>query len=121
MIIIQIINNNTVVVTNSDELKQAVSEDNGYDYIYLGSDIIATSGFIINSNKVKVTIDGTYNNVKYTYTNNLSLEATVIKASTTNKRIILKNMNIVSSHGYGVVYVPSHPNYSNVVVEYNKF
>ena len=119
MIIIQIINNNTVVVTNSDELKQAVSEDNGYDYIYLGSDIIATSGFIINSNKVKVTIDGTYNNVKYTYTNNLSLEATVIKASITNKRIILKNMNIVSSHGYGVVYVPSHPNYSNVVVEYN--
>lgn len=119
MIIIQIINNNTVVVTNSDELKQAVSEDNGYDYIYLGSDIIATSGFIINSNKIKVTIDGTYNNVKYTYTNNLSLEATVIKASTTNKRIILKNMNIVSSHGYGVVYVPSHPNYSNVVVEYN--
>lgn len=119
MIIIQIINNNTVVVTSSDELKQAVSEDNGYDYIYLGSDIIATSGFIINSNKIKVTIDGTYNNVKYTYTNNLSLEATVIKASTTNKRIILKNMNIVSSHGYGVVYVPSHPNYSNVVVEYN--
>lgn len=119
MIIIQIINNNTVVVTSSDELKQAVSEDNGYDYIYLGSDIIATSGFVINSNKVKVTIDGTYNNVKYTYTNNLSLEATVIKASTTNKRIILKNMNIVSSHGYGVVYVPSHPNYSNVVVEYN--
>ena len=119
MIIIQIINNNTVVVTSSDELKQAVSEDNGYDYIYLGSNIIATSGFIINSNKVKVTIDGTYNNVKYTYTNNLSLEATVIKASTTNKRIILKNMNIVSSHGYGVVYVPSHPNYSNVVVEYN--
>ena len=119
MIIIQIINNNTVVVTNSDELKQAVSEDNGYDYIYLGSDIIATSGFVINSNKVKVTIDGTYNNVKYTYTNNLSLESTVIKASTTNKRIILKNMNIVSSHGYGVVYVPSHPNYSNVVVEYN--
>ncbi len=119
MIIIQIINNNTVVVTSSDELKQAVSEDNGYDYIYLGSDIIATSGFIINSNKVKITIDGTYNNVKYTYTNNLSLEATVIKASTTNKKIILKNMNIVSSHGYGVVYVPSHPNYSNVVVEYN--
>ena len=119
MIIIQIINNNTVVVTSSDELKQAVSEDNGYDYIYLGSDIIATSGFVINSNKVKVTIDGTYNNVKYTYTNNLSLESTVIKASTTNKRIILKNMNIVSSHGYGVVYVPSHPNYSNVVVEYN--
>ena len=28
-------------------------------------------------------------------------------------------MNIVSSQGYGVIFVPSHPNYSNVVVEYN--
>lgn len=119
MIIIQIINNNTVVVTTSDELKQAVSEDNNYNCIYLGSDITATSGFVINSNKAKLIIDGTYNNKKYTYTNNLSSEETVIKASTTNKRIILKNMNIVSSHGYGVVYVPSHPNYSDVIVEYN--
>ena len=119
MIIIQIIDNNTVVVTNNDELKQAVSEDNNYDYIYLGSDITATDGFVINSNKSKVIIDGTYNNTKYTYTNNLSSEETVIKASTANKKIILKNMNIVSSHGYGVIYVPSHPNYSNVVVEYN--
>ena len=119
MIIIQIIDNNTVVVTNNDELKQVLSEDNSYEYIYLGSDITATSGFTINSNKSKVIIDGTYNNTKYTYTNNLNLEETVIKVSTTNKRIILKNMNIVSSHGYGVIYVPSHPNYSNVVVEYN--
>ena len=119
MIIIQIIDNNTVVVMTSDELKQVLSEDNGYEYVYLGSDIDATSGFVINSNKGKIVIDGTYNNTKYTYTNNLSSEETVIKVSTTNKRIILKNMNIVSSHGYGVIYVPSHPNYSNVVVEYN--
>ena len=119
MIIIQIIDNNTVVVMTSDELKQVLSEDNGYEYVYLGNDINATSGFVINSSKGKIVIDGTYNNTKYTYTNNLSSEETVIKASTTNKRIILKNMNIVSSHGYGVIYVPSHPNYSNVVVEYN--
>lgn len=103
----------------SDELKQVLSEDNGYEYVYLGNDINATSGFVINSSKGKIVIDGTYNNTKYTYTNNLSSEETVIKVSTTNKRIILKNMNIVSSHGYGVIYVPSHPNYSNVVVEYN--
>ncbi len=119
MIIIQIIDNNTVVVTTSDELKQAISENNNYDYIYLGNDIAATSGFIINSNKSKITIDGTYNNIKYTYTNTLSLEEEAIRANTTNKKIILKNMNIISSHGYGVVFVPSHPNYSNVIVEYN--
>ena len=115
----QIINDNTVVVNNSDELKQVLSEENNYNYVYLGNDITATSGFVINSKKVKVIIDGTYNNVKYTYTNNLSLESEVIKVSTANKKIILKNMNIVSSHGYGVIYVPSHPNYSSVVVEYN--
>ena len=61
----------------------------------------------------------TYNDKKYTYTNNLSLEENVIKASTTNKKIVLKNMNIVCSNGYGVIYVVSHPNYSNVLVEYN--
>ena len=103
----------------NDELKQVISEDNNYDYIYLGNDIIATEGFIINNNKSKLTIDGTYNDKKYTYTNNLSLEENVIKASTTNKKIVLKNMNIVCSNGYGVIYVVSHPNYSNVLVEYN--
>ena len=72
MIIIQIIDNNTVVVTTSEELKQAVSEDNNYNYIYLGNNITATSGFVINSSKGKIVIDGTYNNTKYTYTNNLS-------------------------------------------------
>ena len=103
----------------NDELKQVISEDNNYDYIYLGNDIIATEGFIINSNKSKLTIDGTYNGKKYTYTNNLSLEENAIKSSTTNKKIVLKNMNIVCSNGYGVIYVVSHPNYSNVLVEYN--
>ena len=53
------------------------------------------SGFVINGNKSKVTIDGTYNNIKYTYTNNLSLEADVISVSNTNKKIILKYLNIV--------------------------
>ena len=115
----QIINDTTVVINNSEELKQVLSEENNYNYVYLGNDITITSGFVINSSKGKIVIDGTYNNTKYTYTNNLSSEETVIKVSTANKRIILKNMNIVSSHGYGVIYVPSHPNYSNVVVEYN--
>jgi len=113
------LDNNKVVVMTNDELKQVISEDNNYDYIYLGNDIVATEGFIINSNKSKLTIDGTYNDKKYTYTNNLSLEENVIKASTTNKKIVLKNMNIVCSNGYGVIYVVSHPNYSNVLVEYN--
>ena len=114
----QIINDTTVVVNDNDELKSVLSENNAYNYIYLGNNIEANSGFIINSNKSKVIIDGTYNGVKYTYTNYLTLEEEVIKASTGNKKIILQNMNIELSNPYGVIYVPSHPNYSNVLVEY---
>ena len=115
----QIINNNTVVVTNSEELKQILTEENDYNYIYFGNDITLTSGFTINSNKTNITIDGTYNNVKYTYTNYLTESTDVINVSTKNELITLKNMNIISSHTYGVVYVPSHPNYSNLTVSYD--
>lgn len=115
----QIIDDNTVVVYSSNELKQVLSETNNYNYVYLGNDISLESGFTINANKINVTIDGTYNNVKYTYTNYLTDNADVINVSTTNKKITLKNMNIISSHTYGVVYVPSHPNYSNLTVFYN--
>ena len=115
----QVIDENTVVVTTSEELNKVLSEQNNYTYIYLGNDITMSSGLVINNTKEKIIIDGTHNNTKYTYTNNLNTEGEVIKVSTTNKIIILKNMNIISSHGYGVIYVPSHPNYSNVVVEYN--
>ena len=114
----QIINDTIIVVNDNDELKSVLSENNTYNYIYLGNNIEANSGFIINSNKSKVIIDGTYNGVKYTYTNYLTLEEEVIKASTGNKKIILQNMNIELSNPYGVIYVPSHPNYSNVLVEY---
>ena len=115
----QIINDNTVVVNNSEELKQVLSETNDYTYVFFGNDITLTNGFTINSNKTEIVIDGTYNNNKYTYTNNLTESTDVINANKQNKKIVLKNMNIISSHTYGVVYVPSHPNYNDLVVEYN--
>ena len=59
----QIINDTTVVINNSEELKQVLSEENNYNYVYLGNDITMTSGFIINNNKNSIIIDGTYNNV----------------------------------------------------------
>lgn len=115
----QIINDNTVVVNNGEELKQVLSETNDYTYVFFGSDITLTSGFTINSNKTEIVIDGTYNGNKYTYTNNLTESTDVINANKQNKKMVLKNMNIISSHTYGVVYVPSHPNYNDLVVEYN--
>ena len=50
----QIINDNTVVVNNNDELKQVLSEENNYNYVYLGNDITVTSGFVINNKKTGV-------------------------------------------------------------------
>ena len=44
----EIINNKTVVVSNSSELKDALESDNGYTYIYLISDINLESGININ-------------------------------------------------------------------------
>lgn len=44
-----IINENTVVVTSSSELKEALEKDNAYTYIYFGNNITLESG-ITDSN-----------------------------------------------------------------------
>ena len=116
----QILNSTTVVVTTSSELKTALSEDNGYVYIYLGNDITLEGGFTINENKSNVVIDGTYLNTKHTYTNTLSELTDVIMASPTNKKIIVKNIEIESSHSLGVISTQASNLYSNVSVEYSK-
>jgi len=47
------INNKTVTVSTSSELKEALEQNNGYEYIYLENDITLNSGITINSKKVK--------------------------------------------------------------------
>ncbi len=63
-----IINRKTVSVSTSNELKEALENNNGYEYIYLESDITLKSGISINSNKKKIIIDGTYLNTMHTLT-----------------------------------------------------
>ena len=53
-----IINNSTVSVSTSDELKNVLENDNGYYYIYLENDITLNSGISINSKKSKIIING---------------------------------------------------------------
>ena len=116
----QIIDNNTVVVTTSDELKTVLEENNDYNYIYFGNNISLTSGITINKNKEKVIIDGTYLNTRYTYTGMDSIENTdVITASPTNRMIIFKNMDVSSVNPFGIIHVPVYTTYKNVCVEYN--
>lgn len=115
----KVLDSDTVVVSNSDDLKSVLEEDNGYSYIYFDNNITLTSEILINENKKKVIIDGTYLNNRYTYTGINSTEKTdVITVSVTNEKIIVKNMDIISAHAYGVIYVPSSNQY-NTIVEYN--
>lgn len=52
----EIIDNKKVVITTSNELKEVLENDNGYEYVYLENDIILINGININKNKEKVTI-----------------------------------------------------------------
>lgn len=116
----QVLDNDTVVVSNSDELKEILIGDNNYNYIYFDSNITLNSEILINENKKKITIDGTYLGNRYTYTGINSTEKTdVIIVNPTNEKVILKNMDIISAHAYGVVYAPSNNQYKDINIEYN--
>lgn len=116
-----IIDNNTVVVFTSDELKSALENNNGYTYIYFGSDITLEKGIKISNEKVNVTIDGTYEGNTYTFYGMKSLgsESTINVSYPSIINVIVRNMNIVWYNYYGVVFVPENSSYQNVCVEYN--
>lgn len=116
-----IIDENTVVVNSFSELKSALEETNAYTYIYLNEDITLTSGIRIASNKVSVTIDGTYNNVRHKYTDMKSTSGTnAIYVNNANpSKIVVKNMDVTGYNYYGIVYVPESSTYQNTTLEYN--
>lgn len=115
-----IINNNTVVVFSSSELKEALEKDNGYTYIYFGSNITLTTGIKIASSKLNVTIDGMYDGVIHKLEDVKTLNSgDMISVNTTMNRVVVRNMNVTGYNYYGIIYVPDSASYKNVIVEYN--
>lgn len=115
-----IIDNNTVVVFSSSELKEALEKDNGYTYIYFGSDITLTTGIKIASSKLNVTIDGMYDGVIHKFEDVKTLNAgDTISVNTTMNKVVVRNMNVTGYNYYGIIYVPDSASYKNVIVEYN--
>lgn len=118
-----IIDNETVVIYNFAELKTVLEGNNTYNLIYLGADITGTLGGIrILNIKEKITIDGTYDNVRYTYTdyNSAAYTDTILLINTpTNMNITVQNLDVVGRNYYGIVCVFDASGYSNVVVNYN--
>ncbi len=114
-----IINDKKVVINNSLELKSILENDNSYNYIYFGNDITLDSGIIINKNKEKITIDGTYNDITYTLNGIDSKDPNdTINANMNNKSIIVKNLKVIQPNNYGIIYTPLHSDYKNVYVTY---
>lgn len=116
-----IINENTVVVFSESELKEVLEENNSYSYVYFGNNITLSSGISIAASKQKITIDGTYLDITYEFTDQKKLGTTdtirVISSST--QEVIVKNMKITGYNYYGIIYVPEEKAYQNISIEYN--
>ncbi len=115
----EILNNKTVAVETSEELKNILEGTNEVEYIYLKNDITLTSGITLNETKIKIIINGTYQGIKSTLTGMNSSEPTAtIQANLNTKEVLLKNINIVSTNTNGIVYVPADKSYS-VITSYD--
>lgn len=116
-----ILNDNTVVISSFDELKECLSGENAYNYIYFDNDITLTSGININKAKVSVTIDGTYNGIRHKFVDMKSSSATstIYVNSDKNTNVIFKNVDVTGYNYYGLIYVPEANTYQNITVEYN--
>ncbi len=116
-----IINDNKVVVYTYEELKRVLEENNLYNYVYLGANITLKGSIKISNNKTSITIDGTYNGVRYTYEQMKSAVATdnIWISSNMIKLVTVQNINVYGNNYYGIIYVPDNSMYSEVVIEYN--
>ena len=117
----EIIDDKTVVVFSSDELKNVLEGDNGYNYIYFGADITLSSGIAINKNKTDVTIDGTYNSVTYEYIDQkkLGYSDTIYVTSALTKSVTFKNVKATGYNYYGIIYVPEQSIYKDISITYD--
>ncbi len=116
-----IINDTSVVIYTSDELKTILEQNNNYTHIYFGANITLTAGIKIASTKINVIIDGTYQNTTYTLEDMKSLSAsnTINVSSNNTTKVTVQNMNIKGCNYYGVIYVPESTAYANTIIEYN--
>ncbi len=99
-----ILNDGTVVIFTSEELKTVLEQSNSYTHIYFGANITLASGIKIASTKSNAIIDGTYQDVRYTYEDmkNLSASNTINVTSSNTTKVTIQNMDIKGYNYYGV-------------------
>lgn len=118
------INETTVAVETSAELKTVLEGANEITKIYLAKDITLESGISILASKTSVTIDGLYptdgTGAIHTYTdmNSASNSNVIGVRSASSVKVTLQNMNVVGRNYYGIIYVAEGTAFQNVVIEY---
>lgn len=118
------INDSTVAVETSAELKSVLEGNNSITLIYLANDITLLQGITILASKTEVTIDGFYpldgTGKMHTYTdmNSASNADTIGVRTTSSIHITVQNLNVVGKNYYGLIYVSEGTNHQDVVVTY---
>lgn len=118
------INDFTVAVETSAELKSVLEGTNSITHIYLANDITLLQGITILASKTEITIDGLYpldgTGKVHTYTdmNSASSGDTIGIRTSSNIHVTVQNLNVVGKNYYGLIYVPDGTAYQNVVITY---
>lgn len=120
-----IIDNETVVVYNTADLRDAVSTDNGISYIYFGADIELEYGITIFPGKPTLIIDGFYpldgTGVihKFTDMHSADMANTLGVRASSSINLTIKNMNMQGWNYYGIPCFIGGSGQNNVVMTYN--
>lgn len=118
------INDTTVAVETSAELKTVLEGTNTISYIYLASDITLAQGISILATKTNITIDGLYPTDStgkiHTYTdmNSAGSSDAIGVRSASSINITVQNLNVVGKNYYGLIYVSEASSHQNVIVTY---
>ena len=118
------IDDSTVAVETSAELKSILEGTNSITHIYLAKDITLAQGITILGSKTQVSIDGLYptdgTGTIHTYTDmNSASNADAIGVRTASSiHVTVQNLNVVGKNYYGLIYVAEGSAYQNVVITY---
>lgn len=116
-----ILNDETVAISTFAKLKSIIETNNTINLIYLDANIEMTSGITIPQTKTNLIIDGTYNDIRHTFKDRTTLNAsdTITAFNELIQKETVQNMDITGNNYYGIIYVPESASYKDIITEYN--
>ena len=114
----------TVAVETSAELKSVLEENNSITLIYLANDITLSQGITILGSKTEVTIDGFYpldgTGKIHTYTdmNSASSGDAIGVRTSSSVKVTVQNLNVIGKNYYGLIFVSETTAHQDVIITY---